>query len=200
MFNKMTKIIPLQKKGYTLIEVLIVITIIGFIGSLILNFTVSGFKLTRFESEQAEAVKQARDVMDIMKKEIRGANASAKGDYTLSLINSDEFEFYSDINDDDIYEKVHYYNDDTQMKKEVINPGLSNNYDGTSTISVIAEYVNNQAEPIFTYFDSNYNETANITDVRLINIRFKINVTPEIAPADIYVETDVTLRNLKSNL
>ncbi len=189
-----------NNKGFTLVEMLTVIFILGIIGTIFLHFVIMGFKSTRFESEQSEAVKQARDVMDIMKKEIRGANSSVRGDYTLSLINSDEFEFYSDINDDDVYEKVHYYADGTQMIKEVTQPGDLNDYSGTSTESVIAEYVNNQVEPIFTYYDSNYAETIDIDEVRLINIRFKINVTPEIAPADVYVETDVTLRNLKSNL
>jgi len=196
MSNKITK----NNSGFTLIELLVVIVIIGLISSMVLSFVTTTFKATRFESEQAEAVKQARDSMDIMKKEIRGANSSAQGDYTLSIINSDEFQFYSDINNDQIYEKVHYFVDNTEIIKEVTNPGALNNYSGTSTQTVIARYINNQSEPVFTYFDSNHSETATINDIRLINIRLKINVTPQIAPADIYVETDVTFRNLKSNL
>ena len=66
--------------------------------------------------------------------------------------------------------------------------------------TTIASYVNNQEEAIFTYYDNSYNETGLINNVRLINIKLKINVTPERAPMDYTVETDVTLRNLKDNL
>lgn len=196
MLNKIQKNII----GFTIIELLVVISIMGIISTLVLNFVVMSFRATRFEAEQAEAVRQARDAMNVMKTEIRGANNSAHGDYPLSIINNQEFAFYSDIDKDDVYEKVRYYLDGLELKKAVTKPDASYLYTSTPVITVIANYVNNQTEDIFTYYTSDYVTTANINEVRLINMNLKINVTPEIAPADIYVETDVALRNLKSNL
>lgn len=190
----------LNKKGFSLIELLIVISILGVISTLILDFVVLSFKATRFEAEEAEAIKNARDGMNTMKMEIRGANSSAQGDYPLSTIDDQEFIFFSDIDKDDLYERVRYYLDDLELKKDVTKPGPSNNYTGTTTTITIANYVNNQDEAIFKYYSSEHTITDNINQTRLININLKINVTPEIAPADVYVETDVTLRNLKSNL
>lgn len=189
-----------NQSGFTIIELLVVISILGIISTLMLNFTVMSFKATRFEAEQAEAVTQARNAMNIMKTEIRGANNSAHGDYPLLTINNQEFVFFSDIDKDDVYEKISYYLDGLELKKAVTRPGALNDYTDSPVISVIANYVNNQSEDIFTYYTSDYAATADIDEVRLINMNLKINVTPEIAPADIYVETDVALRNLKSNL
>jgi len=196
MSNKKSK----KNEGFTIIEILVVISIMGIISTLILNFVVMGLKATRFEAEQAEAVKQARDAMNVMKTEIRGANNSAHGDYPILVINSQEFVFFSDIDKDDVYEKIRYYLDGLELKKAVIKPDSFSLYNDAPVITVIANYVNNQAESIFTYYTSDYLVTGNINEVRLINMNLKINVTPEIAPADIYVETDVALRNLKSNL
>lgn len=189
-----------NKNGFTIIELLVVISIMGIISTLVLNFTVMGFKATRFEAEQAEAVTQARNALSIMKKEIRGANNSAHGDYPLLIIENQEFVFFSDIDKDDVYEKVGYYLDGLELKKAVTEPGALNDYSETPDVTVIANYVNNQSEDIFTYYNSDYATAGDINEVRLINMNLKINVTPEIAPADIYVEADVALRNLKSNL
>lgn len=196
MLNKVLK----NNSGFTIIELLVVISIMGFISAMVLNFVVMGLRATRFESEQADAVRVARDAMNIMKTEIRGSNNSAHGDYPLSVIGSQEFVFYSDIDKDDVYEKVRYYLDGLELKKAVTKPNADNLYTDAPIVTVIANYVNNQTENLFTYYTSNYLATDNINEVRLINMNLKINVTPEIAPADIYVETDVSLRNLKSNL
>lgn len=189
-----------NNKGFTLIELFVVISILGIISTIVLNFVVMSFKATRFEEEQAEAVKQARDAMNVMKTEIRGANNSAHGDYPLAVVNNQQFAFYSDIDKDDVFEKIDYFLDGLVLKKSVIEPDASGNYGAAPVVNVIAEYVNNQTEDIFSYYDSNYATTTSVNNIRLINITLKINVTPEIAPADIYVETDVSLRNLKSNL
>ncbi|MBU4216904.1 type II secretion system GspH family protein [Candidatus Parcubacteria bacterium] len=189
-----------NKTGFTMIELIVVIAVMGVISTMVLNFTVMGLRASRFEAEQAEAVKQARDAMNIMKTEIRGANNSAHGDYPISVITNQEFAFFSDIDKDDVYEKVRYYLDGLELKKAVIEPNISNLYTDPPVITVIANYVNNQTENVFNYYTSNYTIAGDINEVRLINMNLKINVTPEISPADIYVETDVALRNLKSNL
>ena len=75
-----------------------------------------------------------------------------------------------------------------------------NDYDQPRSTTTIAQYMNNQDEPVFIYYDNNRAETADIDSIRLINIQLRINVTPWRMPNDYYVETDVHLRNLKDNL
>ena len=138
--------------------------------------------------------------MEIMTKEIRGISNSERGDYPINSFAGDEFIFYSDINYNGRTERVRYYLAGFLLKKEVTEPGPAYDYSGTSTVTTIANHVNNQMEDVFEYYDYQYAEAYNVNDIRLVKLILKINVTPERAPNDFYVETDVSLRNLKSNL
>ena len=108
----------------------------------------------------------------------------------------------NDIDGDKETEKIRYFLDfdNSELKRVIVEPGLSRDYSGAGATSTIANYVNNQNDPLFIYYDSNYSETGLINEVRLINLQLKINITPERAPRDYWARTDVYLRNLRSNL
>lgn len=190
----------MNNKGFTLIELLVAASILVLIATIVLDFVRTGFEATRYESEQAEAVKNSRSALSDITREVRGANSSEQGGYAINTIDAEEFIFFSDINDDGETERVRYYLAGTRLIKDVNLSGSDNAYNTATTTTVIADYINNDTEDIFRFYDSSYAETDIISNVRLIKVVLKINVTPEIAPADVYVETDVTLRNLKSNL
>lgn len=201
--KNLTGFTPLDRKnltGFTLIEMLISMSIFILVIFLSSNFIIYGLRWTTFGSEQADAISTARRSMEVMVKDIRGANNSEQGDYPLSRIEKDDFIYYSDMDDDGKMEKIRYYLDGSELKKVVTEPGPANDYSLPGATSTIAYYVNNQEEPVFVYFDSNSAQTTDIDSVRMIRIVLKINVTPERAPNDYYAETDVHLRNLKSNL
>jgi len=188
-----------KKNAFTLIEILVVVFILCIIAGIVAQFLITGFKSTKFNEEQEQAIEQARDGVSEMIKIIRAANYSENGDYVLSIINAQEIEFYSDPDFDYIMEKVKYYLDGVQLKRSVIEPGTSNLYDGTANVKVIADYVNNLSEPIFKYYDSNLDETNQINNIRSIDVSLKINVTPQRAPDDYILESNVQFRNLKDN-
>ena len=73
-------------------------------------------------------------------------------------------------------------------------------YDLSISTTTISKYVNNQLEPLFYYYDNNGITTTVINEIRRIKFSIKINVTPNIVPNDYYLESDITLRNLKDNL
>lgn len=191
-----------KQKGVTLIELLVYITIMLMVFSMGYDFIVRGFTSTTFSSEQEEAIDNARKTVEILSEEIRGANNSDNGSYPIETMDEQEFIFYSDIDDDDSMEKIRYYIDttDNTVKKVLTPAGPSSDYSGASETSTVASYVNNVSEPLFLYFDRNGDESSVINDVRMVGIQVKINVTPERAPNDYYVETNVHLRNLKDNL
>lgn len=186
-------------KGYTFVEMMIAIAIFIMLVALSSEFIVGGFRFTRFESELETAVTDARKAMDVMTKEIRGANSSAQGGYPLHTTNEQEVVFFSDIDDDGEMEKVRYYLAGSNLNKEVTEPGSLNDYSGTPESSVIAYYVNNLSDDVFRYYDEDYTQTSLVNDIRLIKIILKINVTAGISPDDYIIETDVSLRNLKNN-
>lgn len=189
-----------NKKGYSLMELVIVISIfivLMIVGS---DYIVRGFKSIAFENEQTSAIAQARKSINIMATEVRKIRMSDKGDYPVSSTTPQFFSFYADIDNDLSAEKVTYFASSSKLYKTVSQPGALLDYTGTTTTSELADFLNNQTEPIFSYYNASNTVTALINQIRLVNINLKINVTPEIAPNDYYVETDVNLRNLKDNL
>lgn len=187
-----------NKKAFTLIEILVVVFIMFIISEIVSAFIIGGLKSVKFNEEQEMATQQARDSMDEMTKIIRAANNSDNGNYILtSNIGPQQIEFYSDPDFDYHMEKVKYYLEGTQLKRSVIEPGELNSYNGTATITIVADYVNNISEPIFYYYDNDINETDIVNNIRSIRVYLKINVTPSRAPADYILESNVQIRNLK---
>lgn len=190
-----------NKSGFTLIESMVVLLIMVTVITLGSDYIITGFKGTTFESEQHEAIQNARKALENISKDVREASQSERGDYPLSFISAQNFIWYGDIDNDNEAEKIRYFlNSDNTLRRVVTQPGALGNYDGSVTTTTIAYYVNNQAEPIFSYFNSLNAATNIINDVRLVNVRLKLNVTPAVAPNDYYIESDIQLRNLKDNL
>jgi len=90
------------------------------------------------------------------------------------------------------------------LKKGVIQPTShpieypSENED----VTILSQYVRNQM-PIFRYFDGNGNELpapARLEDTKLMRVHLIININPERAPGDFELESNVQIRNLKTNL
>lgn len=193
-------IIKKYKQGFTLIEILVVVSIISVSVFIATDFITMGFRAVQFTKEQDMAVQTARRSMAMIVKEIRGANTSEQGDYPLILADDEEIIFFSDIDNDNEFEKIRYYIDGTELKKSVTEPGALHDYSGLPVTTVSAKYLNNNSEAVFVYYDETYTETDIINKIRLIKINLKINVTPSVAPNDVYVSSDVNLRNLKDNL
>lgn len=185
-----------KKCAFTLIEILIAMSIVSIIILIFNQFLITGFKSTTFNMEQEEAISEARNGIDIITKEIRGANSSENGSYAISEISTNTFVFYNDINKDGKREKIKYYLDGYNLKKEVTLSGVDNNYTSTSTISVLSKYINNRGVSIFKYYDNSNIETSSIDRIKRISIKLYVNVTPQRAPDDYVLETDVTFRNL----
>jgi len=189
-----------NQKGFSFIEISVAITIFLLIVTIVSSYIIQGFKIGVFNTEQQEAVENARRAMEIMTKNIRGANNSEKGDYPLSTIEADNLVYYTDTNDDDVMERVEYFIDGLELKQTITEPGELNDYTGTSTTIILSNWINNVEDPLFEYYDSDYNETSVINEIRLIKIKLEINVTPERAPDNYDLESDINLRNLKDNL
>ena len=195
-----------QNTGYTLMEIVVVLAIFIILALLSAAFIIQGFRSTTFGYEQNTAVQNAKKIINAMIQELREARRSDAGDYLLDIVEEQNFSFYSDIDSDENIEKVRYYIDGDTFKKGLIEPtGDPLEYLVSNEIIIeIAQYINNQAETAFTYYDTNNNliadPAADKDDIRLVKVYLKINVTPEKAPNDYIVEMDIHIRNLKDNL
>lgn len=143
------------------------------------DFIIRGFKSILFGYEQDSAVQNAKRITNEIIGEVRESAQSDRGDYLLDTVEEQNFSFFSDIDSDEYIEKIRYFLDSDILKKGVIEPiGDPLEYlDENEMISEIAEYINNQAEPIFTYYDTNNNlianPLANKNSIRLIRVFYK---------------------------
>ena len=74
-------------------------------------------------------------------------------------------------------------------------------------VVILVRDMNNGPDPIFEYFDSNYNgesapllQPVQITQIRLVRITVKIEKDPNRSLGPVIATSQVFLRNLKDNL
>ena len=83
-----------------------------------------------------------------------------------------------------------------------IKYGISTDYD---SVFIISENIQNEARgmPVFTYYDGNHNlldASDRMEKTALMHLQLIINVNPNRPPEDFGLESDVQIRNLKTNL
>jgi Tfp pilus assembly protein FimT len=195
-----------DKKGFSLLEITVIMAI--FVTMMIIgsDFVIQGLKSTTFGYEQDEAIQNSRRALNTMTEEIREAAPAANGDYLFNTVGTSTLIFYSNVDSDSYTEKIRYFVVGTYLHRGVTKAtGSPLSYPaGNETVTMVAKYLNNVTIPIFTYFDTDNDliasASSSIAQIRLIHVSLKVNVTPDRAPNDYFVETDTQIRNLKDNL
>ena len=102
--------------------------------------------------------------------------------------------------------------DGSDFKKGVVEPsGDPPQYVlADETVSVLSSSVRDPGlDPIFTYYNGDWpTDTVNnplptltrLTETKLMHVYLKININPNRPPDDFELESDVQIRNLKTNL
>lgn len=201
-----------NNQGVTLIEILIGMTIFVFLALGIYTLVIRGFRVVSFGTDQTDAIRAAEVGIHQMTREIREASTAEDGAYAMELAGDQEIIFYSDIDQDVYTERVRYTLSGDTLVRGVTEPtGDPLDYDpgNDEVVETLVEYVNQGSLPIFTYYNQDYPyDTTNnplpaparLIETKLINVRLRVNVTPGIAPNDFDVQSDIQIRNLKTNL
>lgn len=195
------------KQGMTLIEVMIGVFILLLIGLAIFEFQKSVFQTESILTGSLDASYEANKAVKILATEIREAGIGNDGSYPILVADSDEFIFFSDINNDGLKEKIRYYLDNRYLKKQVSyfsgNPPSYGDYNESKNV---INYLVNDTEPVFYFYDHDYSGTedaletpVDILQIRLVKIVLEIDKDDAKAPAPLRAETNVTLRILKDN-
>ncbi len=194
----------MNTKGLTLLELIIAISVFVLATFAVSTFIIQSFRAQNFSLEQSSAINEARRGVETMIKELREALPSDTGSYPIELADDQELIFYADFDRDDAVEKVRYWLDGTDFKKNIIEAsGTPLSYSGNGETEVLSRFVRNNTNTIFIYYNSDYvtsTAPADPSNVKLIHINLKINVNPQKAPLHFELESDVSLRNLKENL
>lgn len=192
-----------------MLEVIISIAIFTAATLMVAAYIIQGYRANRFAMQQSDAIDYARRGITSMTKEIREADFSDLGSYPIASATNQSLIFYSNVDTDDAVEKVRYYLENTNFKKGVTKPsGNPLSYaSGTEVTSVIAQYVRNGADPLFYYYPGDYPSStaplatpANPNQVKLVELRLRVNIDPALAPEEFILKNFIQVRNLKDNL
>ena len=152
-----------SKKGFTIIEILVAVAILGLITIVVSSFQVNVIKYNKSAADSLQSAMDARSILRTMVKELRSMSIGNNGAYPLEEAAISSITFYSDIDSDGLKEKIHYFSEGTTLKKGVIIPtGSPYTYLSSDEKFQILAYSikNSEANPLFEYFDDTYTGTS----------------------------------------
>lgn len=200
------------QKGMTLVELIVAIAIvlIGMEGFTLLFLR--SWDTNKFILEEGMASSAASRATNNIIIALRGIRQADSGAYPIVSAGDFDLTVYSDYDNDDVTERVHYFLDlpNDQMKIGVTEPDTSTlpvSYPvGDQAVSVMTNYVvNEEDDPVFLYYNTNYpGDTDNnplstpvsVGNIQLVEVHFLINIDPIHAPNNVNIESFVDLRNL----
>jgi len=196
--------------GFTLIEILVsaaimVILAAGFLG---LQYILSRNQVTAWSNYFA--IESSNTAMSTLIRELRNAQPSGNGGYSLESLQDFEIIFYSDYDFDSHIERLRYTLTGSQFVKGIIEPvGDPAVYDpATEDVKVISDIIRNGANPVFYYYNSGWpQDTVNnpllqidrIADTRYVKLILKSNPNPNNSDFDYVLESDTRVRMLQDN-
>jgi len=202
-----------KQLGFTLLELLVVVSLSALLSIATYLVFTFGYKEQQYIQEQNLAVEEARDALKKMVSEIREASDADNGAYPIELAQDNTFIFYSDIDIDDITERVRYFIEEDCLKKGIIEPvGVPLVYSATNEqIQVLSDHLVNSVAGVnlFRYYNTDYpadtlnnplSTPASLQDLSLVEIRLRINAVPDKITNNEQLDSFVQIRNLKTNL
>lgn len=195
--------------GFTLVELLITMSILALMGTLLGVFAATGFRAWGQNRDQVDAQESARAALARMTKIIREASASENGAYAISTAAAQTLTFYANVDNDTNREQVRFFLQGTDLKIGITQPvGQPATYPaGSETSTVLAGGIRNGASTLFQYYDTDFTgsqaalaQPVDLQDVRLVHITLAIDADPAKPPTAIDLQTSASFRNLKNNL
>src|SRR3989344_1855984 len=162
-----------------------VILAAGFLG---LQYILSRNQVTAWSNYFA--IESSNTAMSTLIRELRNAQPSGNGGYSLESLQDFEIIFYSDYDFDSHIERLRY------------------TLTGSQFVKVIFDIIRNGANPVFYYYNSGWpQDTVNnpllqidrIADTRYVKLILKSNPNPNNSDFDYVLESDTRVRMLQDN-
>ena len=205
----MLKNISKFSKGMTLVEVIVAIAIFAIAMEGFTLLFIRAWRTNSYTIEMGQSSMTVSQGVSKMINYIRGSRQSDNGSYPIKSADSNDLVVYSDYDDDNITERLHFYKNGQNILMGVTDPTstMPKMYPlGNQQVIIIASSIVNAANiPVFSYYNKNYpGDTSNnpmatpasIANVRLIKVHLQININPNRAPDNIEMQSFVELRNL----
>jgi len=201
----------LTTNGFTILEVIISTAIVSVLVAavyLLQNFVLDQQQITM---NSYVSVDYANSAMQTIVRDLRNARFGDDGSFILQTANDQELVFFSDVDFDQVTEKVHYFLDGNELKRGIIKPS---SYPITypqseEKIKVINSDIRNANQPVFYFYNGDWpKDTTNnplptnqrLSQTRLIKISLIVNSSPNQQNTNYQLDSFVQLRTLKDNL
>jgi len=158
-----------KERGFTLIESFIAVAVFALAMGTVSALVIMAYRTQDYAWQQSRSIEDAERGVEIMVKEIREAIIGDDGSYIIEKADDNEFIFYSDIDKDEETERVRYYLDGNDFKKEVIEPTAccpieyikdKNDPAYSEKVIILSQNVRNDtgnpSEHIFKYYDEDW--------------------------------------------
>jgi hypothetical protein len=195
-----------KQRGITLLETLVVVSIVVLIMIAFSYFQSDVFKLNKVITAGLNIEQNSNKILKPFIVEVRSARVSQSGSFPISVASTSTFEFYSDIDDDGIVERIRYFLEDNKLQKGITTPsGNSTNYNpNDEEIKIVAEGIINNNIPLFEYFGVNSTSTSleypiSPSEITMVKVTLMIDENTEAPPGPSIVNAHAMLRNLRNN-
>lgn len=193
--------------GFTLIEIVVAMGLAVIVFTVLVLFESQFNNATLFISQELNNQQGLDQTFSQVMSAIRSAGQSSVGSYPIESASSTSFVFYSDINNDGLFERVRYTITSSTLEQGTVKPTGNPLVYVTST-EAVRELVMNvlPASSTFTYFDANYTGTQNpmtypidVSKIRLVRLNLIVDQNINSSPKPIVFSQLVDIRNLRSN-
>lgn len=197
-----------NKQGMTLVEAIVASSVLVLISGAIAIALIKTFSVNRRTIEQGLNNSNLQISINNFAKNTREARQSDAGGYLIFSGDDFNLRFFSDIDNDLITEKIHYFLENGYFKLGISKPsGFPPQYPvNDEEVKIIGgNIINNINQPIFYYYNGeNLNDLENNPletpivpdDVSLIKLHLITNVNPDQNPKNMELETLVRPRNI----
>ena len=194
----------LRPRGFTFIEMIVVIFITGLVGVAINTMIVTFYKQNAYLIQETSAIDSAHRGLTTSFVDLREASYGDDGSYPLQSVGTSSITFFSDIDGNGSVDKIHLYlQDGTLYRGVTLSTSSPPTYVGQAeATTTIATYVRNSSTtPLFRYYDDNGVELSSTTIplalVRSIATSVMVDLNPLRAPDVLILQETATLRNLR---
>lgn len=197
-----------SKKGFTIIEILVVVAILAIVMTVIATFSSNITVFNRFSSSQFSAQQDAKKIVDKFVAELRGVSPSSTGTYPIEQATGTNLVFYANIDSDTYIERIHYFVSGNRLMRGMLKPsGNPLTYVAANEASsTIVANLSTATTTVFYYYDGTATATSSpmslpvsINRIRMIKIDLWIDEDENRPPAAMEIFSKVNLRNLKDN-